>query len=65
MAVIQAKPTSSGRRFVVKVRTDQLYKGDPYGPLVAKKARTGGRNNKGRITVRHRGWWPQAALPNY
>ena len=55
MAVIQAKPTSAGRRFVVKVSTEGLYKGGPYGPLVAKKARTGGRNNKGRITVRHRG----------
>ena len=55
MAVIQAKPTSAGRRFVVKVKTDELYKGDPYEPLLARKARTGGRNNKGRITMRHRG----------
>lgn len=55
MAVVQAKPTSAGRRFVVRVKTESLYKGDPYGPLVAKKSRTGGRNNKGRITIRHRG----------
>ena len=55
MAVIQAKPTSAGRRFVVAVKTEGLYKGDPYGPLLAKKVRTGGRNNKGRITTRHRG----------
>ena len=55
MAVIQAKPTSAGRRFVVEVKTDGLHKGDPYGPLLAKKTRTGGRNNKGRITTRHRG----------
>ena len=55
MAVTQAKPTSAGRRFVVKVQTDGLFKGDPFGPLLAKKSRTGGRNNRGRITTRHRG----------
>ena len=55
MAVIQAKPTSAGRRFVVSVKSEALHKGGPYEPLLAKKARTGGRNNKGRITTRHRG----------
>lgn len=55
MAVIPAKPTSAGRRFVVKVKTEGLHKGGAYGPLLAKKTRTGGRNNKGRITTRHRG----------
>ena len=55
MTVIQAKPTSAGRRFVVSVKSEALHKGDPYGPLLAKKTRTGGRNNKGRITTRHRG----------
>jgi large subunit ribosomal protein L2 len=55
MPLQKAKPTSAGRRFVVKVRTPELYKGEPYGPLLAKKAKSGGRNNKGRITVRHQG----------
>ena len=55
MAVIQAKPTSAGRRFVVSVKSEALHKGGPYEPLLAKKVRTGGRNNKGRITTRHRG----------
>lgn len=55
MSVIPAKPTSAGRRFVVKVKTAGLHKGEAFGPLVDKKSRTGGRNNKGRITVRHRG----------
>ncbi len=55
MAVIKAKPTSPGRRFVVKVVQEGLHKGDPYRPLVAKKGRTGGRNNAGRVTTRHRG----------
>ena len=55
MALMKAKPTSPGRRFAVKVTTEGLHKGDPHGPLLAKKNRTGGRNNRGRITVRHRG----------
>lgn len=55
MAVKKAKPTSAGRRFVVEVKTPGLHKGEPYGPLLAKKHRTGARNNAGRITVRHQG----------
>ncbi len=55
MAIVQAKPTSAGRRFVVKVVTADLHKGRPHEPLVEKKSKTGGRNNKGRITTRHRG----------
>ncbi len=55
MALLKAKPTSPGRRFVVSVRNDQLHKGAPYAPLVEKKTKTGGRNNAGRITTRHRG----------
>ena len=55
MAVIKAKPTSAGRRFVVKVVDKTLYKGRPHKKLVEKQAKTGGRNNAGRITVRHRG----------
>ena len=55
MAVIKAKPTSPGRRFVVKVVDKTLYKGRPNKALIEKKKGTGGRNNSGRITVRHRG----------
>jgi large subunit ribosomal protein L2 len=55
MAVQKAKPTSAGRRFVVQVKTPGLHKGEPYAPLIAKKNRTGARNNAGRITVRHQG----------
>ncbi len=55
MAIVKAKPTSPGRRFVVQVKTPGLHKGAPHGPLVAKKSKTGGRNNQGRITTRHRG----------
>jgi len=55
MSLHKSKPTSAGRRFQVAVKTDGLHKGKPYGPLVEKKASNGGRNNKGRITVRHKG----------
>ncbi len=55
MPIVKAKPTSPGRRFVVQVKTPGLHKGEPYAPLVAKKTKTGGRNNQGRITTRHRG----------
>ena len=55
MAIVKTKPTSAGRRFVVKVTNADLHKGAPYAPLLEKKSKTGGRNNKGRITTRHRG----------
>jgi large subunit ribosomal protein L2 len=55
MAIIKCKPTSPGRRFRIQVKTEGLYKGDPYAPLVEKLVKTGGRNNSGRISVRHQG----------
>ena len=55
MALIKAKPTSPGRRFVVSVKTEGLYTGKPFAALVEKKSKTGGRNNAGRITTRHKG----------
>lgn len=55
MAIEKTKPTSPGRRFVVQVKNADLHKGEPYSPLVDKKTRSGGRNNHGRITTRHRG----------
>ena len=55
MSVVKCKPTSPGRRFVVKVVNPDLYKGAPYKPLLEKKSKSGGRNNTGRITTRHIG----------
>ena len=55
MAVVKCKPTSPGRRFVIKVVNHDLHKGEPYAPLVASKSKSGGRNNLGRITTRHVG----------
>jgi large subunit ribosomal protein L2 len=55
MAIVKCKPTSAGRRHLVKVVNPELYKGKPYAPLLEKSSKTGGRNNNGRITVRHIG----------
>ena len=55
MAVSKLKPTSPGRRFAVVVKTPDIHKGKPYKPLLKGKKRSGGRNNRGRITTRHRG----------
>jgi large subunit ribosomal protein L2 len=55
MAVVKVKPTSPGRRGLVKVVNPELHKGEPHAPLLEKKSRVDGRNNAGRITVRHRG----------
>ena len=55
MSLHKAKPTSAGRRFVVSVKTPDLHKGKPHGALLDKKSSKGGRNNHGRITVRHQG----------
>ena len=55
MALIKLKPTSAGRRHAVKVVNPELHKGKPFAALVEKKNRGSGRNNFGRITVRHQG----------
>ena len=55
MAIVKSKPTSPGRRFVVKVVNPDLHKGAPYCPQLEKKYNSGGRNNAGRITTRHVG----------
>ncbi len=55
MPLVKCKPTSPGRRFVVKVVTPGLHKGRPHSALVSAQSKTGGRNNHGRITTRHRG----------
>ena len=55
MPLLKVKPTSPGRRAVVKVVHVGLHKGAPYAPLLEKKNKSGGRNNNGRITTRHVG----------
>lgn len=55
MALVKMKPTSAGRRGMIKVVNSDLYKGAPYASLVESKKRSSGRNHNGHITVRHRG----------
>ncbi|ABI82260.1 50S ribosomal protein L2 [Francisella tularensis] len=51
----KAKPTSPGRRHVVSVKNTELHTGKPFKGLVEVKKSKAGRNNTGRITVRHQG----------
>ena len=55
MALVKVKPTSAGRRGVVKVVSAHLHKGKPLASLTEPKIRGSGRNNSGRITIRHKG----------
>ena len=55
MALIKVKPTSPGRRAVIKVVNPDLHKGKPFAPLLEKKSKNAGRNNNGHITTRHQG----------
>jgi large subunit ribosomal protein L2 len=55
MPLQKLRPTSPGRRGTVRVNSPQLHKGEPHEPLVEKINSSGGRNNMGRITTRHRG----------
>ena len=55
MAIVKSKPTSPGSRFVIRIKNDELHKGKPFSKLVAKRSKSGGRNNQGRITTRHIG----------
>jgi large subunit ribosomal protein L2 len=55
MALVKVKPTSPGRRGMIKVVHPELHKGAPYAALLEKKSSSAGRNNNGHIPVRHRG----------
>lgn len=55
MALVKVKPTSPGRRGVVKVVNSNLHKGRPHDGLLEKKTKTAGRNTHGHITTRHMG----------
>lgn len=55
MALMTFKPTSPGRRTMVRVVTPGLHKGAPHAALVEKQGNSGGRNHHGRITTRHIG----------
>lgn len=55
MALVKVKPTSPGRRSLVKVVTPNLHKGKPHAALLEPQSKRAGRNNSGRITMRHQG----------
>ena len=55
MPLMKVKPTSPGRRALVKVVSPDLHKGEPHWPLVESQSKKSGRNNHGRITMRHQG----------
>jgi len=55
MALVKVKPTSPGRRGVVQVVNADLHKGKPFAGLVESQSKKSGRNNNGRVTVRHQG----------
>ncbi len=55
MAIKKYKPTSPGRRFMTSTVRVETSDNKPHKPLVEKLTKTGGRDNKGRIAVRHHG----------
>jgi len=55
VAIKKFKPTSPGRRFVTVSTFEEITTTEPEKSLLVPLKKTGGRNNKGRITVRHRG----------
>ncbi len=55
MALLISKPTSPGKRGQIRVVHHHIHKGKPHAALTEKLNKTGGRNNNGRITVRHIG----------
>src|SRR6476659_7530973 len=55
MPLKQYKPTSPGRRFGTVADFAEITKTEPEKSLLRPKKRTGGRNNRGRLTMRHQG----------
>lgn len=55
MGTTQFKPTVPGRRFARLSDFEEVTKGTPEKSLTTSSKRSGGRNNKGRMTMRHRG----------
>src|SRR5437899_7946868 len=55
MPIKQYKQSSPGRRFGSVADFAEITKTEPEKPLLRPKKRTGGRNNRGRLTMRHQG----------
>src|SRR5574344_611456 len=55
MAIKTYKPMTNGQRGMSTLINDEVTKTTPEKSLVVTLKKNGGRNNQGRITVRHRG----------
>ena len=55
MGIVKYKPTSPGRRFQTASDFSEITATKPHKPLLQKKKRISGRNNRGAVTIRHRG----------
>jgi large subunit ribosomal protein L2 len=55
MGIKKWKPTSPGRRFMQTSTYEEITKDEPEKSLTVGLRKTGGRNNMGRVTARHRG----------
>jgi large subunit ribosomal protein L2 len=55
MPLRKRKPTSAGRRFQTVSDFSEITKSTPEKSLLAPKPKSGGRNNRGKKTARHRG----------
>src|SRR5438876_4168486 len=55
MPTVQFRPTSPGRRFQTGPDFNEITKEAPEPSLTAPLRKSGGRNNLGRMTIRHRG----------
>ncbi len=55
MAIKTYKPTTNGRRGMTTLQNEEITKSTPEKSLVVTLKKSGGRNNQGKITVRHHG----------
>ena len=55
MAIKTYKPTTNGRRGMTTLKNEEITKTTPEKSLVVTLKKSGGRNNQGKITVRHHG----------
>ena len=65
MGIKVFKPTSPGRRGMTGATFEEITKKKPEKSLLAPLRKKGGRNNQGRITVRHRGGRGKEKTPDY
>ncbi len=68
MAIKKYKPTSPGIRFQTGFSFEEITTDEPLKSLTTGVSKKGGRNNYGRLTVRHRGGghkrrFPRGRLP--